>query len=242
LTSAVLFDLGDTLFRLLPIPDVTAEFAAALASEGFEDSEDEAARIIGNLSERLLGRHDLTEPAIAELAVPFIGSDARARKLAAMLDHMAGEADIARWEAAQGRDSVFEALRTRGLRVAYVSNTLTSPPQMRRRLKERRLLGLAPSAETEPGDLPGRPALARTGTGGLFVRRRPCSRRHPRPAGRWHERHPHARVPSGRLRGCRASRCALPPCGLASASRFTLVALPVPDDVVVAVAGQRIRR
>jgi HAD superfamily hydrolase (TIGR01493 family) len=140
LTSAVLFDLGDTLFRLLPIPDVTAEFAAALASEGFEDSEDEAARIIGNLSERLLGRHDLTEPAIAELAVPFIGSDARARKLAAMLDHMAGEADIARWEAAQGRDAVFEALRTRGLRVAYVSNTLTSPTQMRRRLAEFGLL------------------------------------------------------------------------------------------------------
>mgnify|MGYP003403062672 FL=1 len=72
--------------------------------------------------------------------MPFIGSDARARKLAAMLDHMAGEADIARWEAAQGRDAVFEALRTRGLRVAYVSNTLTSPTQMRRRLAEFGLL------------------------------------------------------------------------------------------------------
>lgn len=143
MTKAVLFDLGDTLFRLLPMADVTAEFAAALASEGFEDAEDEAARIIAALSERLLGRSDLVEPAIAELAAPFIGSDARARKLAATLDHMAGEADIARWEAAQEREAVFDALRTGGIRVAYVSNTLTSPAQMRRRLDEFGLLGHA---------------------------------------------------------------------------------------------------
>ena len=46
MTSAILFDLGDTLFRLLPMPDVTDEFAKALASEGIEDAADEASRII----------------------------------------------------------------------------------------------------------------------------------------------------------------------------------------------------
>ena len=140
MTSAILFDLGDTLFRLLPMPDVTDEFAKALASEGFADAEDEAARIIGTLSERLYGRVDLLEPTIAEIAAPFIGNDARALRLAAVLDHLAGEADIERWEPPSGRDEVLEAIRRRGLKVGFVSNTLTSPAQMRRRLEEFGLL------------------------------------------------------------------------------------------------------
>ena len=149
MTKAVLFDLGDTLFRLNPMADVTAEFAALLAAEGIEDAEDESARVIETLREMLAagyGRGDLVEPAIAELVAPFIGSDQRARKLAGSLDDLLGEADIARWESAEERDTVLEALRSRGVRIAYVSNTLTSPAQMRRRLQELELLGHAEAA------------------------------------------------------------------------------------------------
>jgi HAD superfamily hydrolase (TIGR01662 family) len=142
-TKAVLFDLGDTLFRLLPMADVTAEFSALLANEGFEDAEDEAARIIETLRETVYAgyaRGDFLEPAIAEIVAPFIGTDVRARHLAAALDDMLGEADIARWETADERDAVFDTLRSRGMRIGYVSNTLTSSDRMRRRLGEFGLL------------------------------------------------------------------------------------------------------
>jgi HAD superfamily hydrolase (TIGR01662 family) len=143
---AVLFDLGDTLFRLLPMADVTDEFARLLETEGFEDAETEAARILETFRERLMAgyqRGDLVEPAIAEVVAPFIGADARARKLAGALDDLLGEADIARWEQAMEREQVFDELHSRGLRVGYVSNTLTSADRMRRRLDEFDLLGHA---------------------------------------------------------------------------------------------------
>ncbi len=144
--KAVLFDLGDTLFRLLPMPDVTDEFARHLANEGIEEAEDEAVRILETFRERLMAgyqRGDLVEPAIAEIVEPFIGADARARKLARALDALLGEADIERWEQALERDAVFDHLRRRGLRIGYVSNTLTAPELMRRRLHEFDLLGHA---------------------------------------------------------------------------------------------------
>ena len=143
---AVLFDLGDTLFRLLPMADVTDEFARLLGTEGVEDAETEAVRVIESLRERVYTgyeRGDHLEPAIAEIVEPFIGNDARATKLAQALDALLGEADIARWEQALEREVVFDEIRGRGLRVGYVSNTLTAPELMRRRLDEFDLLGHA---------------------------------------------------------------------------------------------------
>jgi len=140
---AVLFDLGDTLFRLLPMPDITAEFALILAQEDVEDAETEAARIVETLRECLYAgyeRGDHLEPAIAEIVEPFIGAGTRARKLAHALDRIAGEADIARWQQAEERERVFDELRSAGLRIGYVSNTLTAPELMRRRLEEFGLL------------------------------------------------------------------------------------------------------
>lgn len=143
MTKAILFDLGDTLFRLMPAADVTREFASLLADEGVEHAEDEAARIIETFRERLMagyGRGDLLEPTIADVVLPFIGSDERAQRLAKGLDHLLGEADIARWERADERERVFESIRSRGIRVGFVSNTLTAPALMRRRLAEFALL------------------------------------------------------------------------------------------------------
>ena len=146
MVKAVLFDLGDTLFRLLPMRDVTDEFARHLASEGVEDADDEAARVINTFREALMAgyqRGELLEPAIADTVFPFLSSDARSRAFADHLDDLLGEADIERWEQALERDIVFDALRSKGIRVGYVSNTLTSPARMRRRLEEFGLLGHA---------------------------------------------------------------------------------------------------
>lgn len=139
---AVLFDLGDTVFKLNPMAEVTEAFAEVCAEEGLPDAETEAVRIIESLRERIMagysrGDHDERSPA--ELALPFIGSDGRARRLAAALDHLVGQADIDRWEAAEGREDLFEVLRSEGLRVAFVSNTMTAPALMTSRLEEFRL-------------------------------------------------------------------------------------------------------
>jgi putative hydrolase of the HAD superfamily len=144
--DVVLFDLGDTLFRLMPMPDVTEEFARHLAAEGVPDAEDEAARILNTFREALMagyGRGDLLEPAIADVVHPFIGPDAKSRALAERLDALLGQADIERWEQADERELVFEHLRSRGLRVGYVSNTLTAPLLMNSRLADFDLLGQA---------------------------------------------------------------------------------------------------
>lgn len=144
--EAVLFDLGDTLFRLDPMADVTGEYAGTLAAEGVEDAETEAARIIGTLRERLAagyGRGQLEEPSISELVQPFIGKDARSAAMAQALDRLLGVADVVRWERPEGREAVLEALRGRGIRLGFVSNTLTAPELMRQRLEEFGLLRYA---------------------------------------------------------------------------------------------------
>lgn len=141
-TKAVLFDLGDTLFRLNPMADVTDEFAVFLAGEGEQDAETEAMRIIETLRERMTagyGRGQLEEPRIADLVRPFVTNAALAARAAEHLDSLLSEADVARWEAPD-RAAVFDVLRSRGLQVGFVSNTLTAPEVMRRRLREFELL------------------------------------------------------------------------------------------------------
>lgn len=142
MTKAVLFDLGDTLFRLNPMAEVTDELTAFMAAEGVDDAETEALRIIETLREQLAagyGRGQLEEPRIAHLVRPFAGGGALGERVAEHLDTLLGEADVARWEASD-RAAVFDALRGRGLRVGFVSNTLTAPDVMRRRLTEFDLL------------------------------------------------------------------------------------------------------
>ena len=144
-TKAVLFDLGDTLFRLNPMAEVTDDFAAFLAGAGEGDPETEAMRVIETLRERMMagyGRGQLDEPRIAEVVRPFVTNAALADRAAEHLDALLGEADVARWEAFD-RAVVFDALRSRGIRAGFVSNTLTSSVVMRRRLAEFELLSHA---------------------------------------------------------------------------------------------------
>jgi HAD superfamily hydrolase (TIGR01549 family) len=141
-TRAVLFDLGDTLFRLNPMTDVTDAFAGFLAAEGVEDAEAEAVRVMETFRERMMagyGRGQLEEPRIAELVRPLLGDGPLAEKGAMHLDELLGEADVQRWEPADRRH-VLESVRGLGLRVGFVSNTLTRPEVMRRRLREFELL------------------------------------------------------------------------------------------------------
>ncbi len=165
-TKAVLFDLGDTVFRLLPMADVREEFARLLSSEDVEDSDDEASRILETFRERLMAgyaRGELLEPTVASLVQPFIGVDPRSKRLAEGLDRLLGEADIARWSQVEQRDEIFDAIRSRGLKVGFVSNTLTAPALMRRRLAEFALLDRAEAAifSVEHGVRKPNPAIYR---------------------------------------------------------------------------------
>ena len=169
---AVLFDLGDTVFRLNPMPDVTAEFAALLARDGVDDAETEAVRVLETLRERLMagyGRGQLEEPRIADLVRPFIGGG-NAEALAESLDSLLGEADVARWER-PARAALFDAVRARGLGVGFVSNTLTAPEVMRRRLGEFGLLEYAQVAvfSVEQGVRKPNPEIYRTALRALGV-------------------------------------------------------------------------
>jgi len=169
---AVLFDLGDTVFRLNPMPDVTAEFATLLARVGFGDAETEAVRVLETLRERLMagyGRGQLEEPRIADLVRPFIGGG-NAEALAESLDSLLGEADVARWER-PARAALFDAVRARGLGVGFVSNTLTAPEVMRRRLREFGLLEYAQVAvfSVEQGVRKPNPEIYRTALRALGV-------------------------------------------------------------------------
>lgn len=172
---AVLFDLGDTLFRLH-----TMDFAAAhqqfarLLSERLGLAADAATSATAEVTSRLRqGLRELqqsgstAEPSIAESALPHLtrfGADAS--WLAAALDEAFGEADIARWEAPAGRAGDVRRFGASGFRVAFVSNTQTPPAMMRRRLEELGLLGLAEVAvfsvevgERKPGERIYRAAL-----------------------------------------------------------------------------------
>ncbi len=165
---AVLFDLGDTLFRLHPMDFAAAhDQFAALLSERLGLDPQAASAVTADVSSRLhesfreLQRAGSTaEPSIAVAALPHLarfGTDAR--WLATALDELFGEADIARWDPPAGRAEEVHRFQAAGLRVAFVSNTQTPPALMRRRLHEFGLLAFAETSvfsveigERKPGE------------------------------------------------------------------------------------------
>ena len=172
---AVLFDLGDTLFRLHPMDFAAAhdQFARVLSARLGLDASAAAvatAEVSMQLRENLRALQQsgsTAEPSIAESSLPLLdrfGGDAP--WLAAALADVFGEADIARWDAPAARAEEVRRFGESGLRVAFVSNTQTPPFLMRRRLAEFGLLQLADAAvfsvevgERKPGERIYRAAL-----------------------------------------------------------------------------------
>lgn len=145
MTRAVLFDLGDTLFRLNAFDNerVKARFAATL-SERVMLAESEAFAATATLYEqfsealRLSYQEGRTAEVTvaAHLAASLSAFGAESAWLGNELGQHFGETDTARWELPPGRVELLGTLRSRGLRIGFVSNTLTSPALMDARLRE----------------------------------------------------------------------------------------------------------
>lgn len=125
----LLLDLGDTLFKLHPIPgDIPARVATAtgldepLANVLVEDVKAVAAAAPGGPEADL-------EAAAAE-AVARAGIDPGARLVDAIVRefHLA---DVRRFEAAPGLAATMRSFKATGVRVCAVSNTTTSPLLLR---------------------------------------------------------------------------------------------------------------
>ncbi len=150
---AILFDIGDTLLRLDPMMEdaILSPFSATVTEQlgldpGAGSAVADAAYAAVVTALRQSYRTAATaEPSIARLAEPFFapyGSTAAA--LPAEMDRIFGEADIARWVPTPDREQHLAKFAEVGLELAFVSNTLTHPDLMRRRLTE---FGLLPHAK-----------------------------------------------------------------------------------------------
>ena len=129
---AILFDIGDTLFRLNPMAEVREELAAVLCRESGLSLE---AALVA--SERALRSHreealagwrtgQTQEPALDEvLARHFLPHAPLSRDGASSLAEVFWRADIARFEPGRDCASRVEHFRSAGYRLAAVSNTST---------------------------------------------------------------------------------------------------------------------
>lgn len=149
--EAILFDLGDTLFRLRPIDEelARAEFAATVASRldlSTRAANDFAAAVLSTLARRLRDaslRGDTVEHRASQGVMDLLDRyGAAALDLASALDDAVARADISRFEPppdCAARVAVFHA---QGYRLAAVSNTATTPATLNRFLDETGLLPL----------------------------------------------------------------------------------------------------
>jgi len=144
MTKAVLFDLGDTMFRLGPFDNerLKQRFASHVSDHAAIPAE-AAHAAISRMYERFslairesYGEGRTAEIAVAAGALPHLDefSDA-APTLAATFDRLFGETDTERWEPPTGRHDLLDALRSRGIKLAFVSNTMTLPELMDARLE-----------------------------------------------------------------------------------------------------------
>jgi putative hydrolase of the HAD superfamily len=154
-TKAVLFDLGDTVFKLGPfdIAALRTRFAGCLGERcGLEFEH--AVAVVAAMDEKLqealrLSYQDgqTAEPAMASRVLEhLLEFDGHSEWLASEFDRFFGEADTSRWEEPAGRHEIFDSLRARGLKVGFVSNTITMPALMDARLAEFHLRQYADAA------------------------------------------------------------------------------------------------
>ncbi|WP_322796745.1 HAD family hydrolase [Tepidiforma sp.] len=171
---ALLLDLGDTVFRLDPLPDLAEPLAARLAALDVPDPAAAARRMLGafeSAARASYERGDTIERPASELVLAEPGlAGSWMQDAAPALDDAIGEADVLRWLPPPGRAALLQELRQRGFRLVYVSNTLTAGERMRARLGELGLLEAAQGAVfsvelgvRKPGPAIYRAALALAG-------------------------------------------------------------------------------
>jgi putative hydrolase of the HAD superfamily len=148
----ILFDLGDTLFGLGELPDVTAELAEELRrGTGLpaEAAESVCAAAIASsrtaaLESWQLGHTD--EPPLAQtLTRHFEPHIALPPRLAMRLAAVVWRADVSRFRRDDSRAAALDRFRAAGLRLAAVSNTTTDASVLDAYLDE---TGLLPCLET----------------------------------------------------------------------------------------------
>lgn len=178
---AILFDLGDTLFRLEPMNDAALRRHIAGTIRGrIGVDEAESASLAANVYDAVVAalresyRSAVTaEPRIARLAAASFAKygAAEAEHLSEEVDRIFGEADTSRWVQTPERELHLARFADAGLHLAFVSNTLTAPELMCARLTE---FGLLDHAKVHVfsvavGERKPSPAIYRAALDGLGI-------------------------------------------------------------------------
>ncbi|MDZ7728450.1 MAG: HAD family hydrolase [Dehalococcoidia bacterium] len=129
-TRALLLDLGDTLFRLDPMPaDIEARVARVLAHSGADGLD--AAALVGAIQERLAANTTLQELDIEHIARDLLRKFDAAPSLAPHVARTFHLADLFRFDAAPSLAATLAGFRDRGVKLIAVSNTSTSSRLLR---------------------------------------------------------------------------------------------------------------
>jgi len=127
---AIVFDLGDTLFRLDPLPDVQPGLATMLSRQGLVEAGmagEAAARLLSHVSERRSATIGLVEsnlPRMFEAAFKALGMSPTCEASEDCADIL-GDADLSRFAAPPHLDGELAWFKDQGLRLGAVSNTTT---------------------------------------------------------------------------------------------------------------------
>ncbi len=128
--KAVIFDIGDTLLKLDPLPnDLDERMSATLATEGGIAS-DVAEQIVRAAMESARARASDGTHREPNIAIELIEAARRrkvtvTREVAVGVADCIGQADVARFVPNPRPTAVFSELRTNGVKVGLLSNTWT---------------------------------------------------------------------------------------------------------------------
>ena len=143
--KAILFDLGDTLIRLHPMPEMPPLLAPILAaSRGIEAAQAlvVSQQLVAGLGKRIVADSKAgvtAEPGLEALIAELFAGDPHEL---ASLGAAFGRADVSRFEMVATGLSRLERLTSLGFRLGIVSNTSTAPAMLDAYLQAAGLLPL----------------------------------------------------------------------------------------------------